>query len=185
MFLQKKCRRRCPLPLQQLMRIMNTEPIAWGIIFLVSVLCLFPFLVLDQPGMNLNQSAQFFSGCVLSLVVGAGLRARIGGIISWLVVMSGLFLISLHACGPAQMMQTDGQALFSTGIGFLITALAIGQLRSVSQRKPLAHEGLAKAHAAIQEQALTDGLTGLPNHGTIIERIEAELLQCQSSQRNC
>jgi diguanylate cyclase (GGDEF)-like protein len=33
--------------------------------------------------------------------------------------------------------------------------------------------------------ALTDPLTGLPNHGAIIERIEAELQQCQSSQRNC
>jgi diguanylate cyclase (GGDEF)-like protein len=37
----------------------------------------------------------------------------------------------------------------------------------------------------MQQAALTDPLTGLPNHGAIIMRIETELLHCQSSQRNC
>src|SRR5450755_2622002 len=36
-----------------------------------------------------------------------------------------------------------------------------------------------------KQAALTDPLTGLPNHGAVIERIETELQQCQSSQRDC
>lgn len=48
-----------------------------------------------------------------------------------------------------------------------------------------AYSSLEVAHATIQMQALTDGLTGLPNHGAIIERIEAELADCQATQRNC
>jgi len=36
-----------------------------------------------------------------------------------------------------------------------------------------------------KQAALTDPLTGLPNHGAIIEHIETELQQCQSSQRDC
>ncbi len=48
-----------------------------------------------------------------------------------------------------------------------------------------AYASLEVANTAIQMQALTDGLTGLPNHGAIIEQIEAELLLCQTTQRNC
>lgn len=48
-----------------------------------------------------------------------------------------------------------------------------------------AYTHLEEAHTMIQMQALTDGLTGLPNHGAIIERIEAELLHCQTTQCNC
>lgn len=48
-----------------------------------------------------------------------------------------------------------------------------------------AYCNLEVAHTLIQQQALTDGLTELPNHGAIIERIEAELAVCQSTQRDC
>ena len=37
----------------------------------------------------------------------------------------------------------------------------------------------------MEQAALTNPLTNLPNHGAIIDRIETELLRCQSSQRNC
>src|SRR5450755_188986 len=48
-----------------------------------------------------------------------------------------------------------------------------------------AHSDLEQAHAQIQQQALTDPLTHLSNHGTIIKQIEAELQQCRTSQRDC
>ncbi len=48
-----------------------------------------------------------------------------------------------------------------------------------------AYSSLEVAHSTIKMQALTDGLTGLPNHGAVIERIEAELQHCQSTQSNC
>jgi diguanylate cyclase (GGDEF)-like protein/putative nucleotidyltransferase with HDIG domain len=38
-----------------------------------------------------------------------------------------------------------------------------------------AHTQLATAHSTIQKQALTDGLTGLPNHRAVVERLEKEL----------
>ncbi len=47
------------------------------------------------------------------------------------------------------------------------------------------NHALTKAYAIIEEKAQTDSLIGLPNHRTIIERIEQELQHCQSSQRNC
>lgn len=48
-----------------------------------------------------------------------------------------------------------------------------------------AYTHLEEAHMMIQMQALTDGLTGLPNHGAIIKQIEAEILHCQTTQRDC
>ncbi len=48
-----------------------------------------------------------------------------------------------------------------------------------------AYRSLEVANKTIQVQALTDGLTGLPNHGAIIKQIAAEILHCQSSQSNC
>lgn len=48
-----------------------------------------------------------------------------------------------------------------------------------------AYARLEEAHATIQMQALTDGLTGLPNHGAIVTKIEAELQRCRTSRRNC
>ncbi|HEY5002085.1 MAG TPA: diguanylate cyclase, partial [Ktedonobacteraceae bacterium] len=48
-----------------------------------------------------------------------------------------------------------------------------------------AYTSLEEANSRIQMQALTDGLTGLSNHGAIVEQIEAELLHCQSTQSNC
>ncbi len=38
-----------------------------------------------------------------------------------------------------------------------------------------AHNELATAHAVIQQQALTDGLTGLPNHRAVMDQLEKEL----------
>jgi diguanylate cyclase (GGDEF)-like protein/putative nucleotidyltransferase with HDIG domain len=183
MFLRKTWRGIHPSYTQQVMRIVNKNPIAWGMILLMNVIFLLPFLLLDQPGMILDQLAQFFGGCVLSIAVAAWFRARAGGIVSWLVVMSSLCLISLHAAGSAQrMIQADGKTLFSVGIGFLVTGLAVGQLRSVSKRlmvahreTTIAHERLAKAHATIQQQALTDALTGLPNHRAVMDQFSKEL----------
>ena len=48
-----------------------------------------------------------------------------------------------------------------------------------------AYHNLEVAHTRIQMQALTDGLTNLPNHSAIIRQIETELQDCQGTQRNC
>jgi diguanylate cyclase (GGDEF)-like protein len=48
-----------------------------------------------------------------------------------------------------------------------------------------AYTSLEEANSRIQMQALTDGLTGLSNHGAIVKQIEAELVHCQNTQSNC
>jgi diguanylate cyclase (GGDEF)-like protein len=59
------------------------------------------------------------------------------------------------------------------------------ELERAHQALRSAHSDLEQAHAQIQQQALTDPLTHLSNHGTIIKQIEAELQQCRTSQRDC
>jgi len=53
-------------------------------------------------------------------------------------------------------------------IGLCFYALIIGKLRQMSQQ-------LEQANTTIQRQALTDALTGLPNHLATIERLDTEI----------
>ncbi len=46
-----------------------------------------------------------------------------------------------------------------------------------------AHTQLASAHSTIQKQALTDGLTGLPNHRAVVAQLEKELTRAQRYNR--
>ena len=76
------------------------------------------------------------------------------------------------------------------GSAFLSISYAITTKRAVIRADRTAelehaYASLEVAHTAIQRQAMTDGLTGLPNHGAIVEQIEKELRLCQSNQRNC
>ena len=149
-------------------RLLHQAPFAWVILLLLVTLSLLPFVLLDKPQMRFEVLAPLLGLGILSIAVAAWLRARAGAMIAWLLVVSGFFLTSLHANGPAWMIQVDGNTLFSVALGFLITALALGQLRSVGQK-------LASAHAIIQRQALTDALTGLPNHRAVIDQLEKEV----------
>ena len=47
----------------------------------------------------------------------------------------------------------------------------------------VAHQQLETAHATIQKQALTDGLTGLPNHRAIVDQLNKELKRAQRYKR--
>ncbi|HEV2655297.1 MAG TPA: diguanylate cyclase, partial [Ktedonobacteraceae bacterium] len=67
----------------------------------------------------------------------------------------------------------------------VIQADRAAELEQAHQAISEAYSSLEVANAMIRQQALTDGLTGLPNHSAIIERIEAELLHCQAAQQNC
>jgi diguanylate cyclase (GGDEF)-like protein len=67
----------------------------------------------------------------------------------------------------------------------VIQADRTAELEHAHQIISHAYASLEVAHTAIQRQAMTDGLTGLSNHGAIVEQIEEELLHCQSSQCNC
>jgi two-component system, cell cycle response regulator len=171
MFLVKKWWRLRPSSIPPVIRIVNKEPVAWGIILLVTLLSLLPFLLLEASSKPLTQVDQFFGLCVVAIALAAWLRSLLGGVIAWLLVMGCLLLLSLHL-GNLSM---DGRTLFATGIGFLVTGLAVGQLRADRRRLLLAHQQLAQAHATILQQALTDGLTGLPNHRAVMDQLQKEL----------
>ena len=66
----------------------------------------------------------------------------------------------------------------STPLGILsplIVALIAGYLRNVSNRLKTAYQELSIAYATIQKQALTDVLTGLPNHRALMDQLSKEI----------
>ena len=64
----------------------------------------------------------------------------------------------------------------------LASAEVLQRLHQQLQRE---HEALNQANAQLQALATTDPLTGLPNHRTIMSRLEEELAHCQRSQSPC
>jgi two-component system cell cycle response regulator len=183
MFLVKKWWCLRPSSILPVMRVVNKEPIAWGIILLMTLLSLLPFLLLDKPGVRIEHLGPFIALCGLPMLLGAWLRARTGAVMTCLLLVFSLCLFSLLANGPAWMIQVDGTALFSTALGFLIFALVIGQLCCMGNQLATSHERLERAHAAIQKQALTDGLTGLPNHRAVMDQLQKELERARRYER--
>lgn len=47
------------------------------------------------------------------------------------------------------------------------------------------NEELRNVNSRLEALATSDPLTGLPNHRAVMDRIDAELSQCQAAQRNC
>ena len=60
---------------------------------------------------------------------------------------------------------------------------AYRMLGTTHQQLEVAYRELETAHATIQKQALTDGLTGLPNHRAIVDQLHKELQRAQRSRR--
>jgi diguanylate cyclase (GGDEF)-like protein/putative nucleotidyltransferase with HDIG domain len=169
-----------------LKQAMNKGPLAWGSIFLVIVLTLLPIILLDKPGVSLEPLGVFFALGLLPITLASWLIGRRGAIITCLLMISGIFLTSLHFNGFAGMIHLDGSILFSVFIAFLIVALAAGQLGYAGERLEAAyselvasHENLALAHAIIQKQALTDALTDLPNHRAVMDQLNKEVDRAQ------
>ena len=109
----------------------------------------------------------------------------------WFVHYGSRSQIALYLHDPAGQVQFLFLACILIFLAVVFSAIyAITTKKAVIQADRAveleqAYAMLETAHATIQKQAVTDGLTGLPNHGAIVEQIEAELLRCQGSQRNC
>lgn len=82
------------------------------------------------------------------------------------------------------MLVVSGWQFFyiAMALGLLMIGLIAGQMRSLAIRLKQAyrvlqatHVELEQAHATIQKQALTDALTGLPNHRAVMEQLHKEL----------
>lgn len=109
----------------------------------------------------------------------------------WFVQYGGLGQIALFIHDT----QSQVQFLFYICV-LIVVAMALSIIYATTTKNAVmqadrtveleqAYAKLEMAHATIQKQAMTDGLTGLPNHGAIVELIELELQQCRAEQRNC
>ncbi len=166
--------------MRQVVVLVNKKLVAWGIILLFSALFLLPYTF---HGLTIWTLGPYSITSLLPITVGSLLRARDGALVAWFLTMCGLLVMILAGLGSSW---PGWQLAFPCiAITDLLIALVAGQLRSLGWRLQRAYTKLEEAHATIQRQAVTDGLTGLPNHGAIVEQIEAELLRCQGSQRNC
>jgi diguanylate cyclase (GGDEF)-like protein len=166
--------------MQQVQLIVNQEPIAWSCILLSSMLFSLPYMAHELTIWTLGP---YTTLSLLPITLSALLRARRGALVAWFICMLGLFVKILTGLGSHWL---GWQLTFPcVAISELTIALVAGQLRTLALRLHQSYTQLQQAHATIQLQALTDGLTQLPNHGAIIERIESELQLCRTSQRNC
>jgi diguanylate cyclase (GGDEF)-like protein/putative nucleotidyltransferase with HDIG domain len=59
------------------------------------------------------------------------------------------------------------------------------ELKHLHQELQSKHEALNEANARLAALATTDPLTGLPNHRTIMNRLEEEISRCQRTQESC
>ncbi|MBA2285661.1 MAG: diguanylate cyclase [Ktedonobacteraceae bacterium] len=149
--------------------LLSSGPLAWVLITLAVLPLFIPYFVI--PGSTNTSLGGFLALSTLSTAVGAFLRARKGSLFAQGVFLLGTTLSSLHTFGlawPQVEIATWGIGC----IGGCIFALVIGQFSFMSK-------ALAAALAAIRKQALTDGLTGLPNHKAIVEQLAHELERAQ------
>ena len=172
--------------MQSLTHIVNSGPGAWGLIVLMLAL----ELVSDLVPISMITRMSFITVWNLTmLAVAALLRARRGAIFVWFT--TGVMALCYYLLVPAAATPGGQQIFIGIGIGFLIVALMLGQLRSLGLRLKqayttlqTAHTELEAAHATIQKQALTDGLTGLPNHRAIVEQLHKEMERARRYQRS-
>ncbi len=59
------------------------------------------------------------------------------------------------------------------------------ELKRLHRELQSKHEALNEANARLAALATTDPLTGLPNHRTVMGRLEEEISRCQRSQETC
>lgn len=157
---------------------LSKGPIAWCIIVFVMVPFLIPYVFSDAINKALGAydsiSTLSMAIAVLSMLpmsVAVLLRARRGGIVICLFFVLSVALYHVVVYGLVWPPGTVMSWLLATS-GLTIYVLIAGHMRTISNQ-------LAQAHATIQKQALTDALTGLPNHRAIIEQMENELARAQ------
>jgi len=161
---------------------LNSGPLAWCIIVLLMVVFLIPYFFSDTITKVLGAYGSLptlsIADAVLSMVpvaVAVLLRARRGAVVICFLIALSTALYNVVVSGLAWPPGTVMSWLLGTS-GLTAYGLIAGHMRTISNQ-------LAQAHATIQKQALTDALTGLPNHRAIIEQMENELARAQRFRR--
>ena len=89
----------------------------------------------------------------------------------WEMNTGGLLTLGTYVCGLALLVVIFLKQVFS----IQQTNRLNHGLQQARQSLSEAYTGLEVAHATIQKQALTDGLTGLPNHRAVMDQFGKEL----------
>lgn len=173
--LQQMFRSRLP----KVVQLLNTGPFAWGIILLSIMLYFLPFLLLNQ---TTGQMGPFLAIGMLPVALGALLRARKGGLTAWFLVIAGMTFNDGYSY-YVRHASVQWELVPFGMISPLILALIVGYLRNISNRLKTAYQELSIAHTTIQKQALTDALTGLPNHRAVMDQLNKEIERTQRYDR--
>ena len=138
--------------------------LGWCIIVLFVALLFLPYLI---PGTTTTTLGGYLALASVPIGIGALLRIRKGAFLAWFLMATGMALGNFRVLG-LDWSSKDLQAWALGNLGMFVLSLIAGHFRSVSQQ-------LTRAHAELQKQALTDALTGLPNHRAVIEQLAREL----------
>ncbi len=141
--------------------LVNKESCVWAFIIFLALLFLLPYFL---PGVTYLSLGPYLMVSLAVLGIAAFLRTHKGGLTAWTIITVGLTVKLFANYGIA------GKPMFISNllpghIGAFIFTLIVAHWRAMSIK-------LDRAHKIIQKQASTDGLTGLPNHRTLMERLE-------------
>ncbi len=109
---------------------------------------------------------------------------------SVLVLIFSLLIFTVWADGSGQMFPGQIVIVYAGGFAVLIlmvirqllTLLQINVLRQQLQTK---NRALHLLNRQLEQQAITDPLTGLPNHRALVERLDAALAAAEAAQTSC
>lgn len=153
--------------------IMRKGPLPWSIVGVLIVMFFMPFFTLNAP--VTSAMGGYLTLGTVPIAVAALLLARKGSLITFAIITLGMILYDvLHIGFVWKPDEFIGSFMGFLGEGSV--ALVAGQFRHMSDE-------LASAKASVEKQALTDGLTGLPNHRAVNEQLEREMMRATRIQR--
>lgn len=152
-------------------QLLNKGPFAWGIILFSVMLYFLPFLLLNE---TTDKLGPFLAFGMIPIVLGALLRGSKGSLTALFLIFIGMTFNDVYSF-YVRHTSVHWIASFLGILSPLIIALSAGYLRNINNRLKTAYQELSIAHATIQKQALTDALTGLPNHRAIVDQLSKEI----------
>ncbi|HET8910541.1 MAG TPA: diguanylate cyclase [Ktedonobacteraceae bacterium] len=148
---------------------MTREVVGWLKLILTSLCFLIPYAL---PNLTIWILGPYTFLCMLPIIIATFLHGRSGALLAWLIIMSGVLVAIVTRL---HIVWLDWQFSYPfIVVCELALALVVSQLHSLSVRLRFANSSLKEAQTAIQQQALTDGLTGLPNHRALQSALEGE-----------
>ncbi len=157
--------------LHTLLPFLNRRLVSWWVILSLFVLEVIFFSVFAG---NTITKLGLLVGCTLAtLIIGALLQARRGALLIWF--LNSILILCFYLFHPELAIPGWQQMYGAMALASLITGLITGYMRRLALRLRHAYNELAFAHTTIQKQALTDELTGLPNHRAVMEQLHKEL----------